>query len=232
MITNKSVAASVAIDGPTASGKSTVGRALAAKLGIGFLDTGMMYRACTHAVISKGINPEDSAAVLQQVQTTDLTVQWPDPTTPRIFIANRDITSELRKSEIEASVSLISRIPAVRDEMVRLQRDVAARSPIVMAGRDIGTRVLTEARTKIFLDASLEIRAQRRLAEEQAVRRNSDIEQVVEETMRRDSADQTGKRAIRPEQAAADALVIDTDTIQVDAVIALVLTAYEQANSA
>jgi cytidylate kinase len=222
MTTNASIAACVAIDGPTASGKSTVGHALASKLGIGFLDTGMMYRACTHAVISEGINPEDSAAVLQQVQTTDLTVQWPNPTTPQIFVANRDITSELRKSEIEASVSLISRIPAVRDEMVRLQRDVAARSPIVMAGRDIGTRVLTEARTKIFLDASLEIRAQRRLAEEQAVHRRTNIEQVVEETMRRDSAD----------QAAADALVIDTDTIQIDTVVALVLAAYEQANSA
>ena len=230
--TNEAIAASVAIDGPTASGKSAVGRALAAKLELGFLDTGMMYRACTRAVLSAGVDAEDPAAVLERVRAIELEVEWPEPTSPRVFVAGEDVTDGLRDPEIEATVSLISRVPEVRDEMVRLQRSVAARAPIVMAGRDIGTRVLTEARTKIFLDASLEVRARRRLADEQDVGRGSDLEQVIEETARRDGLDQTGKRAIRPEQAALDALVVDTDGLGVDDVVALALEAYERANAA
>ena len=147
-------------------------------------------------------------------------------------MAGEDVTDGLRDPEIEATVSLISRVPAVRDEMVRLQRSVAARAPIVMAGRDIGTRVLTEARTKIFLDASLEVRARRRLGDEHDVGRGSDLAQVIEETARRDGLDQTGKRAIRPEQAAPDALVVDTDALDVKAVVALAHAAYERANAA
>ncbi len=226
-----SIARSVAIDGPTASGKSAVGRALARRLGYGFLDTGLMYRACTLAVLESPVDPEDEAPVAALVRALDLDVQWPDPETPRVLIAGDDVSDRLREPEIEATVSLISRVPAVRDELVRRQRAFAERTPIVMAGRDIGTRVLTGARTKLFLDASLEVRAARRLAEEQAAGRGSDLGRVSAETNRRDNLDSTGKRAIRPEQAAPDAVVIDTDDLGVDGVVARAIEAYERANA-
>ena len=227
-----SIARSIAIDGPTASGKSVVGRALAERLGRGFLDTGLMYRACTLAVLQSGTDPEDAAAVAALVRALDLDVRWPDPATPRVVLAGGDVTERLREPQIEATVSLISRVPAVRDELVRRQRAFAARSPIVMSGRDIGTRVLTEARTKLFLDASLAVRAARRLADEHEARRGSDLARVRVETERRDSLDATGKRAIRPEQAAPDATVIATDGLSVDEVVARAIEAYEQAGDA
>ena len=176
--------------------------------------------------------PTDQEAIAALVRTLDLDVRWPDPATPRVVLAGSDVTDRLREPEIEATVSLISRVPAVRDELVRRQRAFAARSPIVMSGRDIGTRVLTEARTKLFLDASLEVRAARRLAEEHAAGRGSDIARVSVETERRDSLDATGKRAIRPEQAAPDATVITTDGLSIDEVVAHAIEAYEQAGSA
>ncbi|MYA18871.1 MAG: (d)CMP kinase [Chloroflexi bacterium] len=229
---SESVARSLALDGPTAAGKSAVGRALAERLGFGFLDTGMMYRACTRAVLAAGIDAEDSEAVIERVRTAGLDVEWPDePTTPRVLVDGEDVTDGLREPEVEASVSLISRLPEVRDEMVRRQRAVAERSPVVMAGRDIGTRVLTDARAKIFLAASIEVRARRRLAEELAAGRETDLERVIEETARRDGLDQTGKRAIHPEQAAADALILDTDALSIDEVVAGALEAYERANA-
>lgn len=228
---SESVARSLALDGPTASGKSAVGRALAGRLGFGFLDTGMMYRACTRAVFDAGVDPEDSAAVLARVRSADLDVTWPDPATPRVSVDGADVTEGLREPAIEATVSLISRLPEVRDEMVRLQRAVAERSPVVMAGRDIGTHVLTDARAKIFLAASIEVRARRRLAEELAAGRETYLERVIEETARRDGLDQTGKRAIHPEQAAPDAVILDTDALNIDEVVARALEAYERANA-
>ena len=230
-LASESVARSLALDGPTASGKSAVGRALAERLGFGFLDTGMMYRACTRAVFDAGIDPEDGDAVIARVRSASLDVTWPDPATPRVSVDGADVTDGLREPAIEASVSLISRLPEVRDEMVRHQRAVAERSPVVMAGRDIGTRVLTGARTKIFLAASIEVRARRRLAEELAAGRETDLERVIEETARRDGLDQTGKRAIHPEQAAEDAIILDTDALGVDEVVAQALEAYERANA-
>lgn len=229
-ISTESLARSIAIDGPTASGKSVVGRSLAEHLGLGFVDTGLMYRACTLAVIERGIDPGDEAAVTSLVRSLDLDLEWPDPATPRTILDGADVTDRLRQPEIERTVSLVSRIGEVRDELVRRQRELAARSPIVMAGRDIGTRVLTEARTKVFLEASTEIRARRRLGEELDAGRTTTFERVLDETRTRDELDSTGKRAIRREQAAKDAIVIDTDVRGVDEVVALCLDAYRAAN--
>jgi 23S rRNA pseudouridine2605 synthase len=221
-----SLAGSVAIDGPTASGKSVVGRALAERLGFGFFDTGMMYRACTIAVLDAQTDAEDATAVTALVTALDLDMRWPEPANPHIFIAGTDVTDRLRDPEVERTVSLVSRIPAVRDDMVHRQRTLAAREPVVMVGRDIGTRVLTEARTKVFLDASLEVRARRRLGEELDSGRDSTVERVIEQTQRRDDLDATGKRAIRREQAAPDALVIDTDALGIDQVVETCVEAF------
>lgn len=231
-ISADSLARSIAIDGATASGKSVVGRAVAERLGLGFVDTGLMYRACTLAVLDGDVDPEDTAAVIALVRGLDLDLVWPELSSPHVTIAGEDVTARLRTPGIEHTVSLISRIPEVRDELVRRQRWLADRTPIVMAGRDIGTRVLTEARTKIFLEASSEVRARRRLGEERDTGRDTTFERVLEETRRRDDLDSTGQRAIRREQAAADAMVIDTDLLGIDDVVARCFDAYVAANGA
>jgi cytidylate kinase len=179
----------------------------------------MMYRACTLAVLRSSTDAEDAAAVTSLVRELDLDMRWPQPVTPRVFLAAEDVTDLLRDPEVDRTVSLISRVPDVRDELVRRQRALATREPLVMVGRDIGTRVLTEARTKVFLDASLEVRARRRFGEEQISGRDSTVERVIDETRRRDELDTTGDRAIKREQAAADALVIDTDALGIDQVV-------------
>ncbi len=225
-----SLARSVAIDGPTASGKSVVGRALAEALSIGFFDTGLMYRACTLAVMRSGTNAEDEQAVTDLVKGLDLDMRWEEPTLPQVILDGVNVTPLLRTPEIEQTVSLVSRIPEVRDELVRRQRAIASREPVVMAGRDIGTRVLAEARTKVFLDASAEVRARRRLGEELDAGRSTNFDQVLNATRRRDELDNTGHRAIRREQAADGALVIDTDALGIDQVVETALAHYRASN--
>jgi cytidylate kinase len=190
----------------------------------------MMYRGCTLAVLRAGVDPEDGDAVTSLVRSLDLDMRWVDPTTPRLYLDDADVTPELRTPEIEQSVSLVSRIPEVRNELVRRQRAIASREPVVMAGRDIGTRVLTEARTKVFLDASSEIRARRRLGEERDAGRDSSFEQVLTATRRRDELDDSGHRAVRAEQAAPDAVIIDTDLLGIDQVVEACVEAYRAAN--
>jgi CMP/dCMP kinase len=231
-ISNDSIGRCLAIDGPLASGKSVVGRALAERLNMGFFDTGLMYRACTLAVMRSGVDPEDERAVVDLVRRLDLDVRWVDPTQPRLFLDGEDVTARLREPDLERNVSLVSRVPEVRDELVRRQRAIAAREPVVMAGRDIGTRVLVEARTKIFLDASAEVRSRRRLGEQLNAGRQTTFEQVLGETRRRDELDNTGHRAVRREQAAPDAIVIDTDALGIDAVVDRCVDAYHAANAA
>ncbi|MDA0269903.1 MAG: (d)CMP kinase [Chloroflexi bacterium] len=228
----ESIARSVAIDGPTASGKSVVGRAVAEALGIGFFDTGLMYRACTLAVLRAKVNNEDDANVAAFIQSLNLDMRWQEPTDPRVFLDEADVTSLLRDPEVERTVSLVSRIAEVRDELVHRQRIIASREPVVMAGRDIGTRVLVEARTKVFLDASTEIRARRRLGEELDAGRSTNFGEVLTATRRRDDLDNTGHRAIKREQAAADALVIDTDALGIDQVVEHTLAHYRAMNGA
>jgi 23S rRNA pseudouridine2605 synthase len=231
-IATDALARCVAIDGPTAAGKSVVGRAVAERLGLGFVDTGLMYRACTLAVLRSGTDPADAAAVLGVVRALALDMRWPEPSQPRVLVDGEDVTTLLRTPEIERAVSLVSGIPAVRDVLVERQRAIAARAPIVMSGRDIGTRVLTEARAKFFLEASSETRARRRLGEELEAGRGTTFERVLAETQRRDELDATGHRALRREQAAADALVIDTDALGIDEVVDACVQAYVAANSA
>ena len=192
----------------------------------------MMYRACTLAALEADVDLDDEAAVSALVRNLDMTLRWPDPSTPRVLLAGVDVTEQLRSPEIEDAVSRVSRVEEVRNEMVRRQRELAVREPVVMAGRDIGTRVLTEARTKVFLDASSEIRARRRLGEELDAGRSSTFEAVLGNTRRRDDLDSTGKRAIRPDQAAPDALIIDTDMLGIDQVVERCIEAYRKHEAA
>ncbi|MSQ36243.1 MAG: (d)CMP kinase [Dehalococcoidia bacterium] len=229
-IATDALARSVAIDGATAAGKSVVGRALAERLGLGFVDTGLMYRACTLAVLRAGIDPLDEQAALAVVRDMQLDMRWPEASQPHVLLNGEDVNALLRTPDIERTVSLVSRIVEVRDVLVERQRAIASRAPIVMSGRDIGTRVLTEARAKFFLEASSEVRARRRLGEELDAGRPSRFERVLEETRRRDDLDATGHRALRREQAAEDAVVVDTDALGIDEVVELCAQAYRAAN--
>lgn len=221
---------SLAIDGPAASGKSVVGKGLAEHLGIGFVDTGLIYRACTLAVIREGIDPLDEKKVFQLVEQMNLDMRWEQLSSPEMFIDNENVTLELRTSTIEKNVSYVSRIEEVRHNLVARQRNIAQREPVIMAGRDIGTRVLKEARTKVFLNASTKIRANRRLQETLDSGKNTSYEEILKSTQRRDNLDDSGHRAVKPEQASSDATIVETDSLDVTEVVDLCISIYRNIN--
>ena len=201
----------VAIDGPGGSGKSTVARALAAALGAAHLDTGAMYRALTWAVLRDGVDPHDSAAAARLAEEMVLVVD------DVVVVDGEDVTTAIRGPEVTALVSTVSAHPAVRTEMVRRQREwVADRGAAVVEGRDIGSVVFPRARLKVFLTASEEERARRRMAEEQGG--PADLEAVAADLARRDRIDST--RAASPLAVADGAVVVDTTDRRVEEIVA------------
>ena len=212
----------IAVDGSAASGKSTVGRRLAQRLGYAFLDTGVMYRAVTHAALERGLDLHDSAAIGELAQTLPIDVSLDcDGSGTRIAIDGSDVTPHLRSQPVEDAVSLVSRIAAVRDALVSRQRELAEQQPIVMAGRDIGTVVLPNADLKVYLDASIEERARRRYADFLAVGHKVSQEIVLEDIRRRDRID--SERQMSPLRPADDAVIIDTNGLSLDDVMARVI---------
>jgi cytidylate kinase len=209
----------IAIDGPAASGKSTVGELLARRLGYLYFDTGVMYRAVTWAALDRGIPIEDEAAVtaLAEVLHIDVTPSTADDGRQYTVLADGvDITWEIRTPEVNAAVSPVSAYPGVRKEMVRQQRRVAKCGRVVMVGRDIGTVVLPDADLKIYLDASVEERARRRWQEELARGDESDYEAVLASMRRRDEID--SNRDVSPLRAAEDAMVLDSTALTIEEV--------------
>ena len=210
----------IAIDGPAASGKSTVGAELADQLGYLCLDTGIMYRAITWLALTEGINPEDEASVTRLAQTIEIDVQPGSVADGRAFdvlINHQDHTWDIRLPEVNQHVSLISSYAGVRAAMTLQQRKIASRGRIVMLGRDIGTVVLPDAGLKIYLDASLKVRAKRRYEEEKARGSSVTYQQVVASLRRRDKIDSSRKYA--PLKIADDAVVIDTEALSVAQVV-------------
>ena len=215
----------IAIDGPGASGKSAVGGLLARRLGYRFLDTGVMYRALTWFILEQGASPQDEETVGRAAKSVrmDVSTAPPDGDEPSsVSVNGRDATQFLARPDVEANVSLVSRLPAVREAMVAIQRREAGRAAgIVVAGRDIGTVVLPDADLKVYLDASPEERARRR--QEQAERRGDATTQegVSEELARRDTIDST--REASPLRPAADAVILDTDGLSLEQVVERIL---------
>ena len=205
----------IAIDGPAASGKSTVGEALAKQLGFTFLDTGLMYRAFTLAALRIGLSAEDPDACGKFAE--ELSLRVIPGTRTRIEIGGEDITERLRDSEVEAKVSRYSAIPRVRAAMVSSQRALAQGAQIILAGRDIGTVVLPGAPLKLFLTASEDARAKRRGEQTGA----EDDAQARHDISRRDRVDST--RAVSPLKPAPDAILIDTTDLSLAEVIDLAL---------
>ena len=208
----------IAIDGPAGSGKSTVARAVAARLGMPYLDTGAMYRAVAFAAMRRGGDPEDAADVAKL--TADLALQVTD----RVLVDGVDATIEVRSPEVTRAVSVVAANPEVRKELVRRQREWAeAHGSGVVEGRDIGTVVFPEAPVKVYMTASDEERAQRRSQE----LLDMHYDDVAADIARRDHMDST--RSYAPLAVASDAVVVDTTTSTVDEVVELVLRLAAQA---
>ncbi|MFH1523868.1 MAG: (d)CMP kinase [Chloroflexota bacterium] len=213
----------IAIDGPAASGKSTLGRRLADTLGYLFFDTGVMYRAITWVTLQRGVKVEDEAAVTELAETVHIDVCSPSKNDGRacdVLADGSDITWEIRSPEVEANVSPVSVYRGVRQALASQQRRIGLRGWVVMVGRDIGTVVLPEAELKIYLDASAEERARRRHKEILERGGKADYEQILAGVRMRDEIDST--RAVSPLRAAADAVIIDSDKLTADEVIAKV----------
>jgi cytidylate kinase len=215
----------IAIDGPAASGKSTIGELLARRLGYLYFDTGVMYRAVTWAALDRGISIGDEAAVtaLAGELRIDVTPPMGDDGRQYTVLADGvDVTWEIRSPAVNANVSPVSAYPGVRREMVRQQRRVVEVSTdgVVMVGRDIGTVVLPDADLKVYLDASVEERARRRWREERARGEDSEYETVLASMRRRDEIDSS--RDVSPLRAAEDAVVLDTTDMSIRQVISTV----------
>ncbi len=211
----------IAIDGPAASGKSTVGRLLAQRLGYLYFDTGAMYRAVTWAALERGIAVDDEKAVTKLTEEVQIQITKPNEDDGRqytVLVDGVDVTWGIRRAGVDANVSIVSAYPDVRRVLVKKQRDVAEEGPVVMVGRDIGTVVLPDADLKIYLDASVEERARRRWQEMQDRGEKDARYRAVLQSMRgRDRIDRS--RDVSPLRPARDAVIIDTTHLSVDEVV-------------
>ncbi len=217
----------VAIDGPVASGKTAVGRALARRLGARFLDTGTMYRAVAYVTIQRELALDDEAALSALAEGLDISLALDDGE-QSLMVDGVDVTEFLRSSDVEARVSRVSEVSGVRRALVAQQSTVAGdgSSGIVMVGRDIGTVVLPDAPVKVFLEASLQVRARRRLDE---LRRKGDFrdpERLAADIALRDKID--SERSDSPLRPAVDSVRVDTDGLRIDQVVGRIQELIEQ----
>ncbi len=212
----KNQAYSIAIDGPAGAGKSTIARQAANRLGFVYVDTGAIYRTIGYAALSQGVDVKDASAVEALLPTIELTMDWIDGI-QHMYLSKLDVTREIRSPEVSASASFVASIPAVRAFLLEMQRDVARKRSVIMDGRDIGTVVLPDAAVKIYLFASVEVRARRRWLEMQEI----PFEQVLRDVAERDRRDMN--REIAPLRAADDAIMLDTSELNLEQSIDAVL---------
>jgi cytidylate kinase len=214
----------IAIDGPAASGKSTIGKRLADALGYLFFDTGVMYRAITWLALQRGLDMNDEAAITSLAESVPIDVRPPSQADGRacdVVIDGQDVTWETRRAEVDANVSVVSAYPGVRRALSAQQRRIGQRGRVVMVGRDIGTVVLPDADLKIYLDASAEERARRRYDEIIARGESADYDEILAKVIERDRIDST--RDVAPLRAAEDAVIVDSDNLNAEEVFQLVL---------
>ena len=214
----------IALDGPAASGKSTLGKKLADSLGYLFFDTGIMYRAVTWMALQQNINLQDEASVTTLAENAEIDIQPPSKADGRacdVIIQDKDVTWEMRGGDVDANVSVVSAYAGVRKALSDHQRRIGKRGKVVMVGRDIGTVVLPDADLKIYLDASAEERARRRYDELIARDESADYDEILSKVIERDRVDST--RAVAPLRPADDAIQIDSDKLNAEQVFAQVL---------
>ena len=215
----------IAIDGPAASGKSTVARLLAEKLNYLFLDTGCMYRAATYAALSSDIDLQNETAVTELATQLNLDIQPADDEADErhytVLLNGQDITWEIRSPAVDKNVSLVSSYIGVRQEMVERQRDFGQRGHVVMVGRDIGTVVMPNAPLKLYITATAEERARRRWHDRQQQGHTDSFEAILADVERRDEID--SNREHSPLRPADDAIIIDTTDTAVANIIQNIL---------
>ena len=214
----------IAIDGPAASGKSTIGKRLADELDYLFFDTGLMYRAITWLALQRDLKLSDEAAITALAESLPIEVQPPSQADGRpcdVIVEGVDITWETRRPEVDANVSVISAYPGVRRALSAQQRRIGQRGKVVMVGRDIGTVVLPDADLKIYLDATAEERARRRYDETLARGESADYNEILAKVIERDRIDST--RDVAPLKIADDAIVIDSDNLTAEEVFQQIL---------
>ena len=212
----------VALDGPASSGKSSVGAAAAARLGYRFCDTGLLYRAVTWLAIRRGVDAGDPAGLVRLVAEVALV---PDEMgrLAHVTVDGEDVTAVVHGPEVDGAVSAVSRVGELRAALLQRQRAIAADGRIIMAGRDIGTVVLPDADLKIFLDASIEERAQRRIEERGLTMADPEAADILAQLRRRDELDAT--REVAPLRVAPDAVLIHTDGNAFGTTVELVVAA-------
>ena len=214
----------IAIDGPAASGKTTLGMLLAEALCYLFLDTGVMYRAVTWAALQRGVALDDEQALKDLAESADIDVRLPskaDGRTSDVLIDGQDVTWEIRLPEVEANVSVVSAYSGVRRALTVQQRRIGSRGRIVMVGRDIGTVVMPDADLKIYLDASMEERARRRYEEVRRRGEQASLEVILRGIRERDRIDSS--RQVAPLRPAENAVILNSDGLDAREVLEEVL---------
>lgn len=215
----------IAIDGPAASGKSTVAQRLACELGYLYFDTGVMYRAATLAALQHDISIDDETAVSSIAEAIHIDVRpasMDDGRQYDVIMDGEDVTWAIRTPVVDANVSQVSLYARVRKAMTQRQREIGLRGRVVMVGRDIGTIVLPEADLKIYLDASAEVRARRRFLEVTGRGEDANCDEILAGMRERDRIDST--RELAPLKAADDAILLDTTDLSIEEVLARVRT--------
>ena len=213
-------AAQIAIDGPAGAGKSTVAKLVADRLGYLYIDTGAMYRAAALLALEQGVSFDDAEGLTSLIRGNDITLD-PASSGCRVLINGRDVSRDIRLPEVGNAASPVSAVAEVRRLLVAMQQELAARRPVVMDGRDIGTVVLPDAACKIFLTASPRVRAQRRAKELLQKGLTVDIDQVEREIRERDERDST--RSASPLRQAEDAVLVDSSDMGIEEVVCRII---------
>ncbi len=206
----------ITVDGPAGTGKSSVSRRLADRVGARYLDTGAMYRVATLAALRGGADLAVEKEIIDAVTDVAITLSN-DPSSHAVTLAGEDVSAEIRTDAVTQAVSAVSAVKAVREKMVALQREIVAGEFAVVEGRDVGTVVFPDATLKIYLTATAEARAQRRHDQNLAQGRTSDLAQVLADVQRRDHLDSTREHS--PLRPADDAVAVDTSNLDIDQVI-------------
>ena len=211
---------SIAIDGPAGAGKSTIARRLAAEMGYHYVDTGAIYRTVAYFFDLWGVSPKDIDGITRYIDELTIGIEYDEEGVQHMIMNGMDVTADIRTQDISQKASLVSAHAIVRDLLLDMQRDMAAKHNVIMDGRDIGTVVLPKATVKIFLTASPEVRARRRTRELLDKGQKADYQRILKEIQQRDYQDT--HRQVAPLKPARDALTLDTSEMDLDSVIAAI----------
>ena len=213
----------IAIDGPAASGKTSIGKCIAEDLDYLFFDTGIMYRALTWAALSNNLSPKDEDNIVKLIERIEIDIRTPSKEDGRqcdVLIDEKDVTWEIREPLVDENVSDVAAHPEVRKALTAIFRRIGLRGDVVMVGRDVGTIILPEADLKIYLDASLQERARRRFLEATERNKNISYDEIITNLSERDQIDST--RSTAPLRPAADSVIINTDKLNKQEVINII----------